>query len=420
MASSDNDNGMPAVVIVEQHQHALEHIHHVLRKQKRIKAWAMVHFDAHPDMACSNTIPAKLCFAPRLGLARDGDKVKTLYDYLDETSSGIAEWILPLTLTAKLKRIDWIKPMFSHQLPMGETTFQVGVLNPNEKQPPIKSFLDLDDHAVVRVDLHHPYYLDDDHVLSSDPESSLRLQLAQTVHLHVKHVGDTTPAVKTPWMLDICLDYFVCRNPFLHDIEVLHPEFAQLLLSLSKECLAIAASPNQDYRRKRREFHEAVQALLGNNQEDQGKLLRQSLQTEKDARIDKVLSILSDDPNAEKLATMMLQALPHIAMPHESTLPTPAELEKRIDDAIKEIEKYDNNTQPFLITIARSTNDGFCPLALVETIQKRLLHRLEDVYCWNDDDDDVDDEASDDGFSNRNNLRVVKDYGEGEGSTLDD
>jgi hypothetical protein len=303
---------------------------------------------------------------------------------------------------------------------MGETTFQVGVFKTNKKQPPIKSFLDLDDHAVVRVDFHHPYYLDDNHFVPSASESSPGLQLAQTVHLHVKHVGDATPAVKTPWMLDICLDYFVCRNPFLHDIEVLHAEFAQLVLSLSKECLAIAASPDQDYRRKRREFHEAVQALLDNHQEDQGKLLCQYLQADNDARVDRLLAILSNDPNAEKLATMMLQALPHIAMPHESALPTPAELERRIHDVIKEIEKYDNNTQPFLITIARSTNDGFCPLALVETIQKRLLHRLEDVYCWNDDDDDVDDEASDDGFSSRNNLRIIKDYGENEGSTLDD
>ena len=67
------------VVVVEPHHHVLKHIHYILRRQlarrKRRKlgknnspqhnAWQMLHFDAHPDLACPNRgIPAGACFRP--------------------------------------------------------------------------------------------------------------------------------------------------------------------------------------------------------------------------------------------------------------------------------------------------------------------------------------------------------------------
>ena len=85
---------MVDVVIVEAHHHCLEHIHSVLRKKKIIRPWKLVHFDAHPDLACPN-IPAVACFTPRQNI--DGDQ--HLYELLDARASGIAEWILPLTLS---------------------------------------------------------------------------------------------------------------------------------------------------------------------------------------------------------------------------------------------------------------------------------------------------------------------------------
>ena len=54
------------VVIVESHQHALEHIHDVLRRKKLFnKNWSMVHFDAHPDLVnfqSLNLISEAFCY----------------------------------------------------------------------------------------------------------------------------------------------------------------------------------------------------------------------------------------------------------------------------------------------------------------------------------------------------------------------
>lgn len=409
----------PSIVVVEQHQHALEHIHHMLRKRKQFTPWTMVHFDAHPDMACSDTIPAKLFFSPRmsLGNCNDDEEEKTLYDYLDETSTGIAEWILPLALAAKLQRIVWIKPTFSHQLTLGETAFHVGVLSSDDQQLPVNSFLDLDDDAVLRVDYAHPYYLDDDHVVGTfehNERPPKKLQLPQKLNLHVKHADNDNATAgsstenASPWMLDICLDYFVCRNPFVHDIEVLNADFAQLILSLSKECLQIAASKCQDYRSKRSDFHEAFESLLCNKETD--KICRY-LEQSKDSRVASIVDILLNDPHADKLAAMTMEALPHIAMPHETNLPSAPEVEERITGAVREIRAHNHNTPPFLVTVARSTNDGFCPLSVVESIQERLLNYLDEIYGSSHD-------SSDDSCK-PSKLRVVKDYGETEGSTLD-
>jgi hypothetical protein len=108
------------VVVVEQHQHACEHIHQVLRQRRRCDAWSMVHYDAHPDLACPHgSIPAAACFRPN-----END----LYELLDSTATGIAEWILPLVLAANLTRVHWIRPTEQpvEQLPLGEDVYHVG------------------------------------------------------------------------------------------------------------------------------------------------------------------------------------------------------------------------------------------------------------------------------------------------------
>ena len=78
------------VVIVESHQHALEHYHAAIRKQKLFqKKWSMMHFDAHPDLACPR-LPAVACFVPRQYFV-DSDEAeggKNLYELLDLSSSG--------------------------------------------------------------------------------------------------------------------------------------------------------------------------------------------------------------------------------------------------------------------------------------------------------------------------------------------
>ena len=156
------------VVVVEYHQHALEHIHSILRRRKSLlKPWSMLHLDAHPDLACpSDNVPAISCFLPR----RNDDKDNNLYELLDSNSSGIAEWILPLVLAGGLHHVHWVKPPESRQLLIGKHEYNVGAWIPpveetSENEVCVTSFLDLPPSARVRVDWRQSYYLDDDSVV---------------------------------------------------------------------------------------------------------------------------------------------------------------------------------------------------------------------------------------------------------------
>ena len=308
------------VVIVEPHQHVLEHIHTVLRKERLLtKEWSMLHFDSHPDLACPNPcIPAKACFLPREPFAEAAAKTTTttttttttknadtglsnsskrlnLYEWLDSSSSGIAEWILPLVLAANLARVQWVKPTTAVatesvavtrpplQLPLGIHTYCVGASVPrriqDQQQQPgqsngtIKSFLDLSDSSVVKVDWAHPYYLEDhstagivmnsiseDEGDGNEEANTDMLVLTKPLQLQVlelgppkstssptdsiiakNHLHDTTTTTtaaaeasnnqQSPlWSLDICLDYFACHNPFLTDLEAKDPIFTRALM----------------------------------------------------------------------------------------------------------------------------------------------------------------------------------------------
>jgi len=377
------------LVVVESHQHVLEHIHHVLRKNRGLlKGWNLVHYDAHPDMACSLTIPANFCFAPRL------DETNSLYDRLDETSTGISEWILPLFLAASLQNIHWIKPIFSQQLPMGISTFNVGVFTGTQEK--VESFLELNDRAVVRVDFNHPYYMDDKVVENN-------LHLTKKVNLKVSHAeeGVFDSETTAPWMLDICLDYFVCQNPFVTDIQNIDEEFSKVVVSLQQKGTAIAQESNE-YLLRRDQFFNAFRSFLLKT--DQGQKLKQYFGKQDIGKdVEDLQEILFKYP---KLREMTVDALPYLSMPHNFQLPSLDVIEESVNLAIREIQTIKN--RPFLITIARSSDDGFCPQSLVDKLQSYLLEKLHALYCGDD-------------CPNRNRckLRIIRDYGEWEGSTLE-
>ena len=118
------------VVIIGCHHHVLEHVHDMIRRRKMFnKAWSLLHFDAHTNMACTRVAPARACFTLRhfrsINDISGGDD-KNLYDLIDSTSSGIGEWITPLVLATNIGCIEWMKPKLSRQLPLGIHRVLVG------------------------------------------------------------------------------------------------------------------------------------------------------------------------------------------------------------------------------------------------------------------------------------------------------
>ena len=522
------------VVIVESHQHALEHVHDVLRKKKIFdETWSMVHFDAHPDLACSKSAPAAAFFNPRhyydssnSGNRKDNDEdddnagleetSMDLYELLDLTPSGIAEWILPLVLAAKLNRIEWVKPSFSSQIAEGNYRFAVGVdvdghdpvdgNNTNNEMDDdstkddeptiITSYLDLPASARIKVDWNHPYYLDDLSVVSSSElvlKESLDLRVSELRSLPAlgqqnetlvscgiggekRNTSSTSTTTTTTssaedrnrklWTLDICLDYFVCRNPYISDLESRNPNATRAFLNVMESSrfninntVHYSIDNNQpntslEYQTEIIRFYDLLKQLLVKNYNDN--IAKGRVTTEvrycpnntdamsfdeiskyfETAEIAErlirqlIMEINNDRDDGPRLLFMIVEAIPNWSMPHDRS----SVAAEKINESLRLVEAHiqqhahdndsdsDSDHPPFLITIARSTLDGFCPPEMVETLQDRVLEILHRQICGDKNSQLFGNDTNKNpphGNGNCYRLEVVRDYGEWEGSVIE-
>jgi len=448
------------VVIVESHQHVLEHIHEILRKKKLLnKKWSMIHFDAHPDMACTRNAPAIACFAPRhyYSFGNDGEKgededernATNLYELLDSTSSGIAEWILPLALAANLNRICWIKPLFSQQMSEGKYQFAVGAECRDDDAGEITSFLDLPKDSQVKVDLRHPYYMDDMSFVSSDKlalKQNIELQVSELPIDNQKHRwelhncrSNTDNAEQSLWILDICLDYFVCLNPYIHDLEKINQSATRAFLDVMKRSklnitIDINQSISSEYQDDIFRFYELLQQLLldhceneNNSNKKDGKILTTDVtsgiifepisiffETFEEAE-EYISRLIQEINNDSRVLSMIIEAIPNWSMPHDVSSSTTERMSKSLllaeEFLNQRMEKI--NDEPFLITIARSSLDGFCPLPVVDFLQDQILDVIHRIVCGS-----CKCKSEKSFLQNGCRLQIIRDYGQWEGSTI--
>ncbi|KAG5182584.1 UPF0489 domain-containing protein [Tribonema minus] len=101
--------------VVEDHHDALPFWHLAMRRKRLAQQGiTMVHIDAHPDLCVTEDMQADICFQPR-----------ALYDALDNSVGGIAEWIIPLVYEGHLDTIWWLRPPWADQFTDG--TYALGV-----------------------------------------------------------------------------------------------------------------------------------------------------------------------------------------------------------------------------------------------------------------------------------------------------
>jgi UPF0489 domain len=525
------------LVVVESHHHALEHIHDVLRWHYRryrggssrttpgsvphcartsvlrqlqgdcldfSKGWSMWHWDAHPDLSCPDPIvvPALSCYQPRRlwtqnprlvaskgqqglegvhqGASSSG---KDLYELLDSTNSGIAEWILPLVLSGELKHVEWVRPSYTNLgtsgalgpsrvcinaavLPDGHHLYHVGAWVPpisDSDQPAsassqiasngLSSYLDLPDEAVVKVDWDVPYYTDDDCFVPLE-----ELHLPRSLDLTVNSALDRTATSNSrngnvavnemdqrndeqppPWLFDICLDFFICDNPFVKDLEKVNSEFAQALVTALHESKSYQASTlytsgdAASRHRTRQELasrlehlinvvvqadcedtasHAPLETRVPENIDDVNLFGHPSddllscydsvqLGISLIGRLDRAVTSHSTDIRELKtLIQMGIEALPNLCMPH-GNYSHPAssnEVWTSVDRHLVEFtealamgfhhpprtvnrELGKDDDPPFMVTVARSAVDGFTPWRIADHLQAKILQIVHDRYC---------------------------------------
>ena len=97
--------------VVEDHNHALEHIYRAIgRKKLSFSEICLVHFDAHPDLLCPENMPSEMVYSK-----------EELFDCL-----SISDWILPAVYAGHLGSVIWLKPPWCSQIPDGRYELTVG------------------------------------------------------------------------------------------------------------------------------------------------------------------------------------------------------------------------------------------------------------------------------------------------------
>ena len=355
------------------------------------------------------------------------EHTKNLYQLLDTTASGIAEWILPLVLAANLEAVHWVRPASTIRLiPTGEHSFHVGAWIPGcskEAQERVETFLDLPATASVKVDWSCRYYSEDgscvprNELLLAQP---LQLTVTEGPSLHPPSSDNTrganiSSASADLFALDVCLDYFACLNPFVADIENLGAgDVANALVEavvnadlynekegpLGIETIE-SSLHNGSHRSKVLTFRRLLRELLeaaaasgpggmqpsGCNNGVQKSLLDFYDSQETGIRIIdgitcSVQKYSTDNERQQLVVQMAVEAIPNLTMPHNGmTKQCTIEndfIQNRLDHFRKEIS---TSSEPFVITIARSSDDGFTPLSLVENLQFSVLEILHQRYC---------------------------------------
>lgn len=408
------------LVVVESHHHVLEHIHARLRRlllrshkehARKPFAWRMLHYDAHPDLSCPHSsIPAAACFRPRqewnINQHDDDDnsviaESADLYDML-ETTTGIAEWILPLVLAGDLRHVEWVAPSQElHttrlQIPLGQHKYRVGAWWPSQdpkERNACQSFVDLPQKAHVKVDWNCYYYRDDaqDCFVPSD-----ELVLAQPFSLKVNNSmndeDDHDQEMTSPWLLDICLDYFVCVNPFLQELVDLNQNFASALQKLVTDASTIYPDDNHFDRPQFLDFqsllHELLTALLVSTEkldvvswvDKLQRFYQEQGLTELKSTIASLVDSIKEEPRDAlvRLCRLGREALLYLHLPH-FPYTDPASIDKSLRLLDHRLSTM-NTSPPFMITVARSKNDGFTPEAIVEDLQERVIECVHARFC---------------------------------------
>ncbi|XP_045448945.1 UPF0489 protein C5orf22 homolog [Melitaea cinxia] len=343
------------IYVVEEHNEALQFIYSAIGGKKLpLEGTTLVHLDAHPDMLIDRKLKGKD--------VRSGRKLLPLLQ--------IENWIVPAAAAGHIGRVVWLRPPWAKQFADGTRVIHVG------------------DHPVtglLRVDSKEPYYMSD--ALYSAQLKNKRKFLLTVAELsgvdeeRIKGISQDID-VDEPYVLDIDLDFFSTANPFINlykHIELydrLEPIFGFNLPQLDDEesCENFCAS---------REQHLEELQNLFEHLEKSGDLINyEGPKTNLYHKVNQLKEVVKAE--AERLGeqpdwwmifaggcTRDQGGLPHY-------ISTQEEIKECVTKTLKVFLKH--MPPPVLITVARSTEDGYCPQDQINFIQSIVLQIIKEAY----------------------------------------
>ena len=226
--------------LVEDHCDIVPFIQSLLRA-KKIKNVPnrMLHFDSHPDLS----LPTNQTNT------HDWKDLNKLWDILNQSESGISEFVIPLVCSNIISTVTWVKPRWSSQFGVGSPQFTVGNVkyhsttnDYDNKRVASNSCshntVSDNDRLVAAISTKQAYFLSD-HVICDDedmiPTDKFYI-IFNVVELNSDYFTSISPLKYTSsnnnsnidsnsdsehWMLDICLDYFSTYNPLILELQSL-------------------------------------------------------------------------------------------------------------------------------------------------------------------------------------------------------
>jgi UPF0489 domain len=334
------------VFIVENHNDVLELLLPSLaNRYLPFQGNLLIHFDSHPDMCLPRQMPAKIVY-----------ERQTLLESL-----SIENWIMPVMFAEHINETVWIRPSWARQMPDGCHKFKIGE-NQLDGKINVNSTLD--------------YFLSD-----GGYKEEKFMTNCKEVTIHVSEVNESLNDLLSDddekhWILDIDLDYFSTLNPFLQILPKAETyEKLRAIYKVDKTYDTKDPASVTEYvnlRNRQLDFFETVFQHMA---------LNGSLEKFKcdDPSIDSLChhySIYEVDWFLVNDAGCTCDEEEFQVPNHESTDATIKEMILKFEKFLKSLKK-----PPTLITIARSSLDGYTPLHQVDSIQAQVLIILRKVYA---------------------------------------
>lgn len=359
------------VHVVEEHNDAL---HHILRavgsKHLPFTHNLLIHFDSHPDLL----IPADL----------KASEVFDVPNMLEKLS--IENWILVAAFAGQISTIIWVKPPWANQIENGHYTFLIGEQRGTDHirvSCPALYFVgemlyckaeDLDNAKEVNLHVH---------TLGCEVDKKVKENILQLIKSHDNY-----------YTLDVDLDFFSTMNPFLsmHSKTNMYERLKDIYhfnYTQTEETSVI-----EEHVKRRCKQIKTLHEVFSH-------LQKLKNPTEIKAEVDNVCLPIDDPKQREQVTALILDLLSECPgedgessidweLVHDAgctidddthQLPHHVSSKEEIDSLMETVcSLVTSLPKPTLVTMARSSNDDYCPPHQVDGIEETLCSFLRKTY----------------------------------------